>query len=566
MTETDIVSKEDVEKPEVGKEELASAVEVMQAMLKTSKGFRMYLSNNPLLVRFIEELTAKTGAHLGRYGEYRLDVEQFDLSYRGNSIYNNRDPKESLAFKMYSDGIRSIIFCEGVEERELCDFLEIVGKDRPTDMDDDIVTLLWMKDLPNISYILAEDSLALDAAEAGTAAPASQKEGIASVYQTPPPDSAPLLVPQQILTLTDADAAWLKNAREADEKRSPLNEVINILSAILSAEKDPDEFGDFVDIVGNLTANLIHSGDLRHALNLARFMRELRKNDALPAANRERAARAMEGRFTEGVVKALKDSVDSTDAITPEELKELLLYFGAAAIVPMCELLGLVEKMKMRKALLDVLSEIGMETPEAFFPFMSDKRWYLVRNMVYVLARIRNPKALEPVARLVTHREPRVRREVLQCLERMSDPRAKTAIMRFLQDESSAIRIRAMQALAGFRVTAALKPIVAMSEGKDFEAREPAEKKAIFEALGELGGDQVVPVFRSMLMKKYWFNKEKEKESVICAVAGLRKVKTDAAIHVLEEASKVKGEETRRIVDEALRQIAAERARVAAGT
>ena len=566
MTESNTGAKEEAEKPQVGKEEFASAVEVLQAMLKTSKGFKMYMSNNPLLARFVEELTAKTSALLARYGEYRLDVEQFDLSYKGNSIYNNRDPKESLAFKMYSDGIRSIIFSEGVEERELCDFLEIVGKDRPTDLDDDIVTLLWMKDLPNISYVLAEDSLSLDALEGGTAAPASQKEGIASVYQAPPPDSAPLLVPQQILTLTDADAAWLKNAREVDEKRSPLDEVINILSAILLAEKDPAEFSEFVDIVGNLTGNLIHSGDLRHALTLSRFMRELKKNEAMPAANRERAARVMEGRFTEGLVKALKESVDTTDAITPEEFKELLFYFGVSAIVPMCELLGLVEKMKMRKAILDVLSEIGRDTPDAFFRFLSDKRWYLVRNMVYVLARIQNPKALEPVAKLIGHQEPRVRREVLQCLERMADPKAKTAIMRFLQDESSAVRIRAMQVLAGCHVAAALKPIAAMAEGKDFETREAAEKKAIFEAMGELGADHVVPLFRSILMKRYWFNKEKEKESVICAVAGLRKVKTDAAVRALEDASKVKGEETRRIVDEALRQIAAERARAAAGT
>lgn len=566
MSETVAPMGEKAEKPAVGKEELASALEVLQVMLKTSKGFRMYLANNPLLGRFVEELTARIGGHFAQYGEYRLDVDQFQLRYKGNSIYENRDPKESLAFKMYSDGIRSLIFSEGVEQGEMCDFLDIVGRDSPTDLDDDIVTLLWMKDLANITYVLAEDTFNFDAAGAGGGSPASQGERIAGAYEASLPASAPLLVPQQILTLTEAETDWLKKARDTDEARNPLDEVISILSAILLAEKSPEDFGEFVEIVGNLIGNLVHSGDIRHALTLAGFMRDLAGNEALPPANREKAARAMEGRLSEGLVRALKETIDTTDKITPEELRKLLQLFGVSAIKPMCELLGVVEKMKMRKAIIDTLAEVGRAAPEAFLPFLSDSRWFLVRNMLHVLARIGSPKGVEAAGRLIGHPEPRVRREVLQYIERTPDARAKSAVMKFLQDESSAIRIRALQVLAGSRVAAALRPIAAMAQAKDFEGREISEKKAVFEALGELGGDQVVPMLRSMLIKKYWFNREKERESVICAVAGLRKAGTAEALRVLQEAAATKKDEARRIVENALRGLAADRARAAAGS
>src|SRR5690242_7409450 len=100
MSENSILLKEAAEAPEVPKEELFSATEVMQAMMKTSKGFRMYLPNNPLLGRFVEELLAKLGNHLATFGDYQLDIDQFELKYRGKPVYENRDPKESVAFKM----------------------------------------------------------------------------------------------------------------------------------------------------------------------------------------------------------------------------------------------------------------------------------------------------------------------------------------------------------------------------------------------------------------------------------------------------------------------------------
>ncbi len=60
--------------------------------------------------------------------------------YKGHLLYENSDTSDSLAFKMYSDGIRSIIFSEGVEERELKEFLEIVSMSTSGSFDDDIVT------------------------------------------------------------------------------------------------------------------------------------------------------------------------------------------------------------------------------------------------------------------------------------------------------------------------------------------------------------------------------------------------------------------------------------------
>jgi hypothetical protein len=563
MSEKPFVLKEIAEPPEVPKEELFSATEVMQAMLKTSKAFRMYLPNNPLLVRFVEELMGKMRSHLAAFGDFRLDIDQFELKYRGKPIYENRDPKESVAFKLYSDGIRSLFLNEGIEDREICEFLDIIGKDRPGDADDDIVTLLWEKDLPNITYVLDDDYLEYDADIGSAAGQSPQQEKIRGIHQSIAPSEtapSPFMVPQNILTITDEELEWLKNSREADEKRNPLEEVTYILSSILVAEKDAAVFREFADIMVNLTSNLIHAGQIKYALSIIKFLRGLAANEQLSPDNRNSLSQAT-GTFSGDLVPVLQNYLDETENITPNELKDLLTFFGKSAIGRICELLGQIQKMAMRKVILEKLIEFGKESPQHFYPFLTDNRWYLVRNIVFILGRIGDPSTLEAVIRLISHREPRVRKEVLSYLEGLPDLKAKTYMIKFLSDDNSAIRIRAMQVLAAARVTPALKPIFALTTAKDFDDREMAEKKAIYEALGELGSDQMLPLFREMLMKKFWFNKAKEKESVFCAVAGVRKIRTDAALQLLEEASAAKSDDLKMMISQGIRAIAAERAK-----
>lgn len=568
MSDESVGLNEAVEIHEVGKEELTLAAEVMQCIVKTSKGFRMYLPNNPLLVRFIDELKSKMGRHLSIHGEFKLDVDQFELKYRGKPVYENRDPKESFAFKMYSDGIRFLIFSEGVEEYELCEFLDIVGKDRPSDTDDDIVTLLWEKNLPHLTYVLADDFLEFDSSGGGSATPVSQQEKIAGIYgsiSTSPAPPSPLLIPQKILTLTDEETEWLKKAREAEEKRKPLDEVVQIITSILMGEKDPELLGEFLEILAKLTENLANSGEIKYTFGLVRFLGNLARNGNTSPAYRGMIVRAMGTIFSERTIKALARTIDATDVITPEELLEFLHLFGRHSIGRICELLGLVEKMKMRKVIIQALIEMGKETSESFIPFLSDPRWFLSRNIIFILTRIGASAALDQVLGLISHKEPRVRREVLNYLERIPDAKAKTYILKFLRDESSAIRIRALQVLAHSGCAFALKPIAAIAASDQFAEKEMAEKKAVFEAMGELGSDQMIPLFREMLMKKYWFNKSKEKESALCAVAGLMRVRGEAAVRLLEEASAVKGDEVRKIILQAVEAMTAETAKSVSG-
>jgi hypothetical protein len=552
------------EASELGKEELAMATEVILTMVKTSKALRMYLPNNPLVAKFIEEVVARLGRHLDIYGDYKIDIDQFELKYKGKKIYESRDPKESMAFRLYFDGIRYLIFSKGIEEHELCDFLDIVGKERPNDLDDDIVTLLWEKNLPHLTYILAEDFLEFDTAGAVIPGQTSQQDKIAGIYRSISPTSVTppvTLIPQSILHLTEEETGWLKKARETDEKRRALDEVIQILTAILVGEKDEEIFGEFVVIVAKLTENLLSSGQIRYAINLIKFLGGLAQNEQISATKRGMLAGPIGTIFSKEAAGVLAREINTSEEVSADDLMEILNVFGKPSISRICEFLGFVEKMKMRRVIIPVLVELGQDRPEVFFPYLSDPNWSVVRNMSFILARIAHPAALEAVVALISHKEPQVRKEVLSYLERTNEPKAKTYLMKFLRDDSSALRIRALQVLGSSKSVFALKPIIALASTEQFQDRELAEKRAVFEAIGELGEAKVLPMFQDLLMKKYWFKKPKEKEAVICAVAGLVKLRSPEARKLLEDVSSFKGDEIREIIMQGLEAMfAADRA------
>ena len=542
--------------------ELSSIKTVIQAMVKASKAFRMYLSNNPLLQRFSRELEENMSRHLEDYGDIRLEVDQFELRYGKEIVYENTNTKDSLAFRLYSDGIRMLTFSEGLEPRELHEFVDIVGRNPVDETDDDIVTRLWERDLPHITYVEVDETAACDAEELGIRSQTSvMKERIKAAHDSAAetaPAEPPITVPQKILTLTDKEVAWLRRVKELEEQRNPMEEALHILTAILVVEKDMGLFGDFVEITTDLFRKLLHSGEIRYALAMIRFLDKLMKSKALQKELKEILSRGMEKLVTDEMIEDLADAIDKRDRINPDDMRKLIRLLGRASIKPMCSLLGKIGNRRMRMVLVESLVEIGKHSPDEFLPCLSDDKWYLVRNTILILGKIGSPLALEHAGRLIRHKERQVRKEMLLYLQVIPGEEAKGYLLEFLKDVDTSLRINAMKSLAGMKFRDALEPILKITQSRDFHKRDALERRTAFESLGEIGQEEILPLFERMILKRYWFNKAKEREMVSLAAAGLRKINTATALDVLRRAGKVKKGEAAAIVSQAIKALTRE--------
>lgn len=569
----------DEEKDEEGevynREEVKSAKELIQHLAKTSKTLKIYLSNNPIHQKFISELLEKLEGHLSVFGPLRFRVKQFELHCSGQPVYENINRLESIAFRLFIDGLREISFHPGVDRQELITFLEVLGKEGDANRaDDDIVTLLWEKHLVHIQHVVVEDlrgelRKAEECKEMRFVPPTSQQLQEVYAREAPEAHEGPVSVSSKkveipalhIFRLTEEEVRKLKEEVRGEEELDMVGELEGILFDILRIEREPVLFSEILGIIDTIFENLMSKGDLKHARKILEFFWEM----SAPAKN---LPSPLQAQIQDAFIKAgdakrillLAPVLNAEPTEPSEELFSFMILFEKSAIPSIVELLAAVEKMKARRVLCDVLVEMGKMDLEGLISKLADQRWFLVRNLIYVLGKIGDTRVIESFSRFVRHKELKVRKEVLHALDTMDDPRASQLLIHFVHDPDLSNRIFAVKNLAKKGIKEGLRPLMEMILSKEFHGKELYEKKEIFDAVAKLGGDEVVPEIGRFLKKKWSLFKNPESDEMgLCAAVALQKVGSSRAIDALREGSASRNKRIREACNKALDVLGTER-------
>ena len=186
--------------------------ELLRTLVKGLRAFQMYLPNNPVYQRAVQNVRAAF-LPIWAAGVDRLvlQVVETDMVWEEQVVYHQPNKSESLAWSLFKDGMRVLTLFPGVEEEEIVRFLEIVQRARtlPADAGDDLLTLLWEQDFALVQYHFTEfipDS----------GVPGLSGEGVYS--QEPPTD--PNVVEQQ--------AAGQRRARSQEEAPPRKSGVVDL--------------------------------------------------------------------------------------------------------------------------------------------------------------------------------------------------------------------------------------------------------------------------------------------------------------------------------------------------
>ena len=547
-----------IESPVVDPGELRSAREVLLQLTKTSKTLKIYLPNNPVYQKFLQELQNRMDRHLQDYEILKLKIRQNELYYRGVSVYENSNRLESLAFKLYVDGIRDLTFEEGVDRDEITGLLEIIGRDYdPSNPDDDMVTLLWERRFKHIQYIVVDDFIQetenpvkdLDPAVLGQMAMKEKTQtGAVITAEGPSGPEWPGLPTNDsgavILSLSEDEVTLLKHQMKMEENINPVSILVNILSLILRVEKEDGAFVETIEILDNVLETLMLRGDFGHVTVVLALYREL--SDPQQNLSDVQIQRLSQGIDQAGDSRRFKDMepvLNQWSSGRTEDLLKFLKMLNSNAVVSLVDLLGRLTQMRIRRLVCEALIHLGKDNIGPMIQRMDDPRWFMVRNMVYILGKIGNERATDKFPKILKHRDMRVRKELVVALEGWKNSnRAREILKRMLDDPESAIRIQAIRSLAKQGYEGALAPLEKMIDGPNFLAKDLYEKKEIFEALGRLGGNKVVSRMQKLIRKggASWFKKAASEEMGVCAVMALRRVATreaEAAIRAGNESS-----------------------------
>jgi HEAT repeat protein len=557
-------------------EAVDQAKDLINTFVKTIKAFRLYPPENPTLVGFIDQVYRKFQLFLNKYHYFILKIGENKLSFREVTLYENPDLKTSLAFQLYKDGLRELRFMEGLEEGEVDGLIDIMKRsDSINKMEDDLVTLMWEKDFIHISYLATDEYLE----EMPAIIPANIEQFRANLTFEPPPqsemgdigeetdgaevdyyeimkrvESPPLVgVDRSVYFLTPDELEGLRKEVELETAPSFVFIVIDILFEILALEKSPQPYQETTGALQKLLDALITLGEFQKASELLTrvniILNTYELKDWQVDAIRQLSDKAGEPQRIEKIGKIL----DKGEEIRLEEVSNYLTLLKPNSIQPLIKVLGELNNSKARRMLCEVLIEIGKGNMELIIPFIDDHRWFLVRNIAYILGRMGKESALPTIQKALNHEEARVRREAIQALGIIVSSKAFDLLGKALNDQDDRNRSMAALNLARVGKKASLPALLEVVQAKDFSKRDSAEIKAFFDAIGMVGSNDAIKPLEKLLEQKSWFGMGKKDEIRLRAASALALIGTAEARSTLEAGRNSKDENIRQACLQAMK-------------
>lgn len=558
-------------------EELFLARDLTSSFIKAIKAFRFYPPDNPTLKGFREQLIKKFNFFLNKYDLFTIQIGEYDFSFKGKILYENRDIKTSLAFLFYKDGLRELRFMKGIEDWEIDGLIEVIKRsDNINQLEDDLVTLIWEKDFTHIGYLATDEFLEdtpihipetveqfrknlvfkplahhveVDLLKEEMEEGLDLDQILSRVMEEP----LPFVANRGVYSLTPEEAEGLRKEVEAEVDPTFVFNVMDILFEIITLEKEVEPFQDAVNILLKVLDALITIGDFKKAADLLKRVYITLKTCELKDWQVEMVRRLIHEAGEEQRIERIGRILEKEEGIKLEEVNAYLVLLQKNSIKPLIKLLGELKNSKTRRVICDSLSEIGKNAIESFTPFVEDKRWYLVRNIIYILGRIGKEQSLPYIQKAFSHEEVRVRREAVTALGLIGGMKAVHLLTRALNDGD--FRIRAMAALNLGKVgkKAGLVPLLEVAQAKDLSKKDPVEIKAVFDGIGMTGSNEAIPILQQLLERKSLFGRGKIDEIRIGAANALAMIGTPEAIAILEAGRNSKEESIREACSQALR-------------
>ncbi len=520
---------------EVSEEEVERVRDIFRALTVTIKTFTIYPRDNPIYQKFAAELFEKFNLFFESDDELSVGVEQYSLLYKGNSVYHSEGKNDNVALLLFADGIRQLDFHKGITSEEITDFIDIlrVASRSETRDDDDIVTLLWEKNIKNMGYSAVEDTVddSLAVEESLLLGGIDQKDmEVSTIASAPCPAAAkpPLAVALETEPLTESELDGIKNEFSGIEENSLLSSAVGVFFELLTDRKETEVFPEIIRNIGKIADIRMKNNDIKGAIEILAGLRKIAGIYDAPE-QRDLIVAVIDNAGTADKLRILFSSSE------PGDIRQYLVLLGTNSMPNMIQLLGELQEMKKRKVLCEILAEFGRQESGILSQALMDDRWYLVRNIVMILGMTKEPGAVKHLEKALGHPNVKVRREVVKALENISSEDTKNLFRVALSDEDSVIRIRALKALKKSRDPALFRTLKESASIEELKKRSFEEKREMLETLAVLGGRDAFPILSELFKRRGFLEKDEITEIRACAAYGLGLINTPEAIALIEK-------------------------------
>ncbi len=541
----------------------AQVEELLSLIGKGLRAVQLYLPNNPVYQRAIENVRVACRKIWQATDDLVLDVQETDLRWESSVVYSHDQKNESIAWTLFKDGVRSVTLRPNVEEVELVRFMQVLHQARTLQADapDDLLTLLWQEDFQCLSYTFRELSLDAGSLIEAQEPPSSSAVNVRQqVEQEVPPQRERVSVDEFDTTLyflEDKEIAYLQGEVEREYAQDLRHNVLSLLFDLLELQTYGTVRAELITIVENFIPYLLGSGDFH---SVAYILRELgvvlqSGRDLIP--EHRQALEAIPARLSQpDALSQLLQSLDeATVHPTEEELGDLFKELKPEALLTLASWVSRLsnERVKslVKRSAEGLATQNAAEVLKAFASADTDTALEMVR----LAGRLRLTGAPEGMGRLLEEGNREMKLAVVDALTSIASPTALRMLEGAVQDSDRDVRIAAVRFLSSRGHRGALQRVESAVMGGKLRQSDLTEKMAFFEAFGALAGSAGVPALERLLLPRGLLSRRADAETRACAAMALGKIRSPEARAVLERAAQEKDALVRNAVSRAMREM-----------
>lgn len=271
------------------------------------------------------------------------------------------------------------------------------------------------------------------------------------------------------------------------------------------------------------------------------------QEDTVSGVFREEAARMKKVIFgSEDFTDRLIESFKIWGRHDREKVQSLASRLKEFIQVPLLDALAVEADAMLRRFFLDVLIVIGPEVLGRAVLKLDDSRWYVLRNMVYLIRECGGVQYVQNIRYLAKHPDRRVSSEAIRTLVHFNTSDSFSYIRLHLTGRDLQFREQAARLAGQYRVKAAVPYLAEILSKKDFSAG-PDRNAVIVRALAEIGDPEAVPVLTRVCQSSSLLHRADLDALKLEIYRNLHCYPPEAVKHLVDQGAASKNDEIRRI-------------------
>ncbi len=252
-------------------------------------------------------------------------------------------------------------------------------------------------------------------------------------------------------------------------------------------------------------------------------------------------------------IRRLIESIKVWGRHEREKVQNLTVRLREYLQDPLLDALTQEPDATIRRFFLDLLVGIGPDIPGRAVQRLNDDRWYVIRNMVYLIRECGGVTYTQNVRHFARHPDRRISGEAIRTLVHFNTPDAFSYIKLHLTGKDLQLRDQAARLAGHYRVAAAVPLLTEILGRKDYSIGLE-HNAAMVRALAEIGDSSALPVLTRICQSSSLLHRNELDALKLEIYRSLHCYEPDAVRPLLDEGAASKNDEIRRIAQRLLQR------------